>query len=606
MSSISIASIEEGIYSRGSIQVRAMVDEPSQPTILDTMISPYIPRDIRIVNTAINTLISGTGDIGSTIELLQDDQTPFDTPITTTVDPWGDFEMTVPLDTIDDNTTYYLRMVKGDLESVSPLTRSTLASPDAVYGLSDGPDQPVVVNVDRLEGLTYQYSVDGGKNWNPLSEYRFTLEEGVYMEGDVQVIAISDSAVSAPTIMPPIISPYLLVADELQIDADRKNYIFSGRAAPGSTITIHPGTSAANPEVASGTADDCGNYRIVLDSTELSGIVRAFTSRMLGIMPTNPTTTQSIPDPDYPTGWIVSCREERINQGPNIQYALSGPTQEDDIKYIAIWYNNNRTTMTPYNYYSTSLGNANSRLYVDNINVGYMMYADPVVARASRYLLRTELNESNYPIVIPYPKDVPRYGIIAVEGERGLPIRAAVRTYWYTNTSTITYPASEFSTSYTYYTFYVRAAGRNISRSIQYRLDILPQDDSRELYAGNDHNLNLVIYLTQFNSSESDVSSINIEFTEIKSTPDINIPDGAWEVSDYTMTRPVEGTDDGIAKIVIARDNVLNYIRDNTNSGPDSYIINTIDMNITITAEGLDDYSGEARMNSIETPITVQ
>lgn len=622
MSDIIIGSIEEGIYSSGSIQVRAMVDEPSQPTILDTMISPYVPRDIRIVNTLINTLISGTGDIGSTIELHQDNQIPFDTPIaTTTVNAWGDFEMKVPLGTIADNTTYYLRMIKGGMESVSPLTRSTLASPSAEYKFFNGYSQPLVVDVTRLEGLTYQYSIDGGKNWNSLLVSQFTLDEGVYMEGDVQVIAISDSAVSAPTIMPPIISPYLLVADELQIDADRKNYIFSGRAAPGSTINIRPGTLTSGEVVASGTADECGNYRIVLDSTELNGRVRAFTLHMAGIMPTNPTTTQSIPDLDYPTGWVVSFREERIFQNPFIRYAVLGPKQEGtgdderDINYRLIWHHDGTSSMTPYRYYSGTIpnNNNNSQLYVDNINVGYMMNADPVVARASRYLLRTELDSSNYIIVIPYPRDLPQEGIVAVEGWNPiLPIRAAVRDTWDMTTLTITYPASEFPIGLSTYTFYVRAAGRNISRSIQYRLDILTPESDRGLYAGNDQNRDLVIYLTKFNSSESDVSSINIEFTGIKSTPDINPPIDAWELlppsssSDYTITRPVPGTNNGIAKIVIAHGKVLDYIRDNTDSDSGSYVINTIDMDITITADELAEYSGEARMNSIQTTITIQ
>lgn len=168
--------IEPRLYPPGMIRIRALDDYylPTGPSYsAGGTISPYIfgeldTKRIDIGEPAVTSLvIRGTGDIGSTISLTNDDEP--EPPIATTeVDPYGQFTITVPVADLDPDDSYSITMRNSvtDLETTQPFDIPNSNPPEAKYVLDGSiPPIPEISVVD--DGRTIQYTTNGGLKWNP-------------------------------------------------------------------------------------------------------------------------------------------------------------------------------------------------------------------------------------------------------------------------------------------------------------------------------------------------------------------------------------------------------------------------------------------------------
>lgn len=172
--SVGFIPIEGRLYPPGMIRIRAL-DEDGLPTgpsySAGGTISPYVIDELNTTtaNTGdpavTNWVITGTGDIGSTISLINN--TNPSSPIASEdVGPYGRFTITVPVEDLDPNNSYSLTMNNPttNLETTQPFDIPNLTPPEASYVLDESPPVPQISVVN--DGRTIQYTTNGGLKWD--------------------------------------------------------------------------------------------------------------------------------------------------------------------------------------------------------------------------------------------------------------------------------------------------------------------------------------------------------------------------------------------------------------------------------------------------------
>jgi hypothetical protein len=173
-------NIKNGLFSRGSIQVRSMDGDGmvSNSKIMGPMIIPYVPRVTRITWLDNTCIINGTGNLEAVMELrdlvngLLDD---------TTVNEYGEFELRFV--NSDSLSRVRLIMINGDLNSTVEIDLPIFSlqlvhetSPPGTY-MSITPFNPA---------LEYEYTTDGS-TWLPLTSDSFEIMNGLYPRGLIGV-----------------------------------------------------------------------------------------------------------------------------------------------------------------------------------------------------------------------------------------------------------------------------------------------------------------------------------------------------------------------------------------------------------------------------------
>lgn len=470
---VSRKEMEEGIYSRGSIQVRSIGENVSQPTVMDSTIIPYMPRDIRIQTIGSEQVISGTGDINSTIELVQSDGTSLNPIISTIVDEWGDFRLVT--NSLPDNSR--LSMSKNNLVTSIPLPSVQL--PEVNYSLND--NNQVLMTISHSNNV--YYTTDAGITWIQY-EGEVTLD-GLYPAGSIRAISIDGDNISASTIAPGVISPYTILVDSITVRD--MNYLIVGRTQPDTIITVDK--PILEDEVRS---DDYGQFSLEVLAQEMSEPIPI----NLEVYSTLGTVNVEVELPinNSPSGYVtVHLQIGRLNIW---------------IDATNVHLKNNRSIIEVNdNPYQLELSNDSYHVYVNNIDTGYLPI--PYIATASTYKIISDQESCNINVTVP-PQFIDG-SIVAIRwNDESIPSLSAV---YQGELVTIQYPSLPVSNDHQ---FYVVVSGGDITESNPHDVVVIEahQDVLRTVLDNNQLTMELGVgaweeYITGYNGINSITISIH-------------------------------------------------------------------------------------------------
>lgn len=608
-----MATISPGLYSAGSIVVRGINNGvESEHRIMGSFISPYQARDIRIIRGLESWSIVGTGDMFAQVELLDANSDSFSPPIDTEVNEYGEFELIVDDSVVHAGASYNLRMNKDLIESIVEIPFIEVAQPTARYDIQNN-GSIVYIAIDTQSDHTYEYTSDGGITWNSYS-VKVPLKGGLYPHGLIQVRAIRDKYVSRAISLGPIIDFYHIYPNNIvpyveyhMSDTYRysnKEYIFSGIAQPDSLITAIDLRYPSDPlfeELVGGS----GKYRVVKEASDLPYKLNVIRYTMTTDQFPERYYDDSIPLSQLPSG-AVSTYYNGSNQ---IIVDVFPPTDYDNIAIRR--YNGEYTeddTQLQYELQYELDTDEVYNVYIDGMDYGYITVPQLPVAKYDTVISHQELLDGGLDIRIRMPPGMGYQSVGTIEWDDDLPIRSGI--YTEPGGVLVHYPDTDFPAYSPSYTFYARASGRNISRSLANTIQVIDLDTvSQELIVGQSINDDLIIYLTGIPPIYM-VASVDIGITSITSNPSL---------PDYTITR-ASVTHSTILlpptthKLTIDNANLETIITEYliiNGTQPHTYVIDSlyVDIRVEIHESGnnieIDYYLGSITMNNLNMIIEI-
>lgn len=605
-----MTTISPGLYSAGSIVVRGINNGvESEHKIMGSFISPYQARDIRIIRGLESWSIVGTGDMFAQVELLDANSDSFSPPIDTEVNEYGEFELIVDDSVVHAGATYNLRMNKDSIESIVEIPFIEVAQPEAWYHIHEY-DSIVYIAINTQTYHTYEYTSDGGITWTDYSNV-VLLSRGVYSDGLIQVRAIRDEYVSRPTSLGPIINSYYIypnsivprvIYNEFRVPIlSTTEYVFSGRAQPNSLIAALD-MDRAEAQIFTVTADRSGNYNYIIAARDLP-----YKLNHIRYMMTTDQLPERYHDDNIPISQLPCGTVSTYYNGSNrIIVDVFPPTDYDNIAIRR--YNGEYTeddTQLQYELqYETGVEGVYN-LYIDGMDYGYITVPQLPVAKYDTVISYQELSDSGLNIRIQMPPGMGYQSVGTIEWDEDLPIRSGI--YTSPDGVLVHYPDTDFPYSPSY-TFYARASGRNISRSLANTIQVIDVDTiGQELIAGQSIDDDLIIYLTGF-PPLGEVRLVRIAITSITSNPSLSDYNTIASVGIPYSTILLPPT---TYKLTIDNANleaIIAWYLSIDGTQPGTYVIDSLYVDILVRVLELDnviDYSGSTMMNNLNMIIEI-
>ena len=270
----------------------------------------------------------------------------------------GDYEITVTATDAAGNTSQPSAPLDITLDTQAPAEASVTLAQDTGADDSDGITSNGTINVSGVEsGASWQYSTDGGTNWTDGNGTDFTLPEGDYAAGDVQVRVVdtagNDTVTSPPELKIDQTAPAqasVVLANDT--GADNQDDITSDgaltiTAEPGATVQVYNGqtllgeaTEDSNqPGTFTFDADSLpdGAYTITVTAADSAGNTGA-ESAPLNIQldtaaPVSPTVELANDNGDNAADGVTNDGEVQVSgieAGAAWQYSTDGGTNWTD------------------------------------------------------------------------------------------------------------------------------------------------------------------------------------------------------------------------------------------------------------------------------------